>query len=140
MISGQATTAESGSVLKSKIILIFLAILALITLFYIEKYGFMVINLMCYFLFLSIFVFILIHVLLVRFIIMIFIFPGKNFIFQKIISHENGKIFAKHLYETLISFRNDINSIKMSSNIEYINVSFIRSSNSFFFKFRHYFY
>ena len=114
--------------LKTKFTLILLAIVLLVVLYFIEKLLFTLVNFICYFLFLSIFIFILLHLLLIRFIIIIFIFPGKNFFFKKIMRHENGKIFGNQFYKILKVFKLNMESLKLNKKFDHMKLPNLRSS------------
>jgi uncharacterized ion transporter superfamily protein YfcC len=113
--------------MKGKIVLIICSIVLLVTIYFIEKLFFNMIHLVCYFLLPAIILFIILHLLLIRSIIIIFIFPGKNFFFKKMIKQEYGKMQANQLLRNLSNLKNNIENIR-SSNIDIVRVSGIRNS------------
>ncbi len=126
----QDNNQPQGPNLKTKILIILLGILSLLIFYYIEKLAFNIVNFLCYFLFLSIFIFILLHLLIIRFIVMIFIFPGKNYFIKKIMQHQTGKILAEQFLRILKLFQGNCEYLKTSSNenLDIMKLSSIKTS------------
>ena len=116
--------------LKVKLLLLLCLILLIVLIYYIEKLLFNILNLVCFFLFPAIFLFTILHLLFIRTIVMILIFPGKNYLFKTMMKHENGKMNANRLMIVLTSFKKHLESLK-SSSLDIIKASGMRTSNIF---------
>lgn len=115
MNSSQCSHSQSSN-WKLKVILASLGVLLLVMGFYLEKLCFKIVNFVCYFDFLSIFVIILLHLLLARRVVLIFLFPGSNFFVKRIIRYEHGKIQALQFSRVLNTFKTNLEMLLTTSN------------------------
>jgi hypothetical protein len=127
-------TVAGKKSLKFTFIIISLALLLLILLYYIEILSFKILHLIFYFDFLSLFIFLIIHVVLIRYTVLIFLFPGSNFLLKRLLRYENGKFQANQIIKIITLFKSNMEMLTSTSqfSLRSLNIRVMMTSKNKF--------
>ena len=102
------------------IIILTLIIIILLILYLIEKIIFIILTFITFTSIISFPLQVFLHLLLIRYIILEIAFSGQNLLISRSIFYNYGKVYASHIYNTLVSLReslsvfNDVRSLVIS--------------------------
>ena len=102
------------------IIILTLIIIILLILYLIEKIIFIILTFITFTSIISFPLQVFLHLLLIRYIILEIAFSGQNLLISRSIFYNYGKVYANHIYNTLVSLReslsvfNDVRSLVIS--------------------------
>ncbi len=102
------------------IIILTLIIMILLILYLIEKIIFIILTFITFTSIISFPLQVFLHLLLIRYIILEIAFSGQNLLISRSIFYNYGKVYASHIYNTLVSLReslsvfNDVRSLVIS--------------------------
>ena len=102
------------------IIILTLIIIILLLLYLIEKIIFIILTFITFTSIISFPLQVFLHLLLIRYIILEIAFSGQNLLISRSIFYNYGKVYASHIYNTLVSLReslsvfNDVRSLVIS--------------------------
>ncbi len=106
-----------------------IGLISLVIIYYLEKLSYSILNSLLYFDILTLIVFFSLHILLVRAIVHMFLFPGANFFIKKLMRYESGRFSALNFLRQLTVLKKNLELLK-TTNSGNLSSSIIKSART----------